>query len=140
MPTDVATPLPTGVGLELCAIWLNDVEDLTDMCAFRYAGDSVTITSTVRVEVRQLANRRRLIRRSSKVYDSFSLTLRSCTADQVQWLRDHVGRLLVYRDPYGSKAFVVFTDSPREVGTDHYSMQKSHVKVTFDQIDYSEAA
>jgi hypothetical protein len=135
--TILATLLQTGTGLDLNGIWLNDAEDLTDVRAFRYAGNTITVTATLEADIQQLVGRRILTGSDTKVYESFSIDLRMCDADQVQWLRDHIGRLLCIRDPYGAKAYVVYTTAPREIPAGLRHM--TSVKVTLDQIDHSEA-
>lgn len=136
--TTVATPLISGVGLDLCAIWLNDAEDLNDVCAFAYAGPSISITGTFDSSIQDLVGRRILTGSDTKVYESFSIDLRKLDTTQVQWLRDHTGRLLCIRDPYGSKAYVVYTTAPRDIPAGFRNL--TSVKLTFDQIDHSEAA
>lgn len=141
MPIIVSDPLPVGTGLHLCEVWFNNADDLADVMAYEHAGDSINITSSVRVEVRANANRRRLIRRETKVYESFSLTLLECTAEQRLWLRDHIGMLLCIRDHIGSKVYGVYTELPQEVSTLPIDddLMLTDVKITFEEIDHSEA-
>lgn len=131
----IATPIPGG--LDLCAIWLNDAEDLDDVCAFSYAGPSVSVTGSLDANIQELVGRRILTGSDTKVYESFSIDLRRLDTVQVKWLREHTGRLLCIRDPYGSKAYVVYRTAPREIpaGLRHLTS----VKLTFEQIDHSEA-
>lgn len=138
MPIVVATPLPIGTGLDLCAIWLNDANDLADVCSFRYAGDSISITSSLEANIEQLVGRRILTGSDTKVYEDFDMTLRKCDVTQVRWLQDHVGRLVCIRDPYGSKVYVVYRRAPRDIPAGLRYL--TSVKVTLEPIDHSEAA
>ena len=138
MPIVVATPLPLGTGLDLCAIWLNDAEDLADVCSFAYAGDSIAVTPSMDVDIQQLVGRRIATSSDTKIYESFDLSLRRCDADQVRYLRDHVGRLLCIRDPYGSKVYGLYKQAPREIPAGFPGL--TSVKITFEPIDHSEAA
>lgn len=133
----VASPLPFGSGLSLCAIWLNDANDLADVCSFRYAGPSIGITPSLDVDVQQLVGRRILTGSDTRIYQSFDITLRRCDTNQVLWLTDHTGRLLCIRDPYGSKAYVVYREAPREIPAGFPGL--TSVKLTLEQITHSEA-
>lgn len=141
MPIVVSTPLPVGTGLDLCALWLNDAEDLADLMALGYAGDSIAIAAAKRAEVRQLANRRRVVTSTTKVYETVGLTLQGVTTLQRQWLRDHVGRLLCFRDHLGSKIYAAYMDAPFEIATSPRTdgVYYARVSLTLEQVDHSEA-
>lgn len=141
MPIVIATPLPTGTGLDLCSIWMNAAADLGDMMAFQYAGDSIALSGSIDGEVRKLATRRRVIRSAgAKVYLNPSLTLLRCSATQRQWLRDHLGQVLCVRDHVGTKVYAVYFQAPFEVSTfpreDTYF---TDVNLSMEQVDHSEA-
>lgn len=143
MPILVDLPTPVGTGLDLCAIWLNDATQLEDARAFATAGDSLSASTQARVEVRQLANRRRLVRRGSvsgavDLAESLQMTLEWCDREQVAWLRSKTGVLLCVRDHVGTKFYGVYTESPREVPTAY--RDRVNVRLAFDQVTHSEAA
>lgn len=127
-------------GVTLTEVWLNSAANPADSLSFEYAGDAIKSTTGERVDVRQLANRRRLIRRGARSYVSVSLTLPWCTADQVAWLFAHVGELVCLRDHVGSKVYGVFEAVPREASTTPIGgVYLSEVSLSFDEIDFSEA-
>ncbi|MDN4173913.1 hypothetical protein QWY28_13210 [Nocardioides sp. SOB77] len=131
-------PVPAdGAGLELCAVWLNSAADPADACAFRFVGDAIPRRTAGRAEIRQLMNRRRIIRRGTRTYDTFTLDLVSVTTEQAQWLRDHVEQLLCIRDHVGSKAYVTYLELPLEFRTGR--RDRSDVKLTLDEITHTEA-
>lgn len=123
--------------LQLCAIWMNDATEPADLCNFRYAEDSFGLTVTPRAEVRQLANRRRVVRRGTRTYTAIGLSLISCTPTQIQWLVDHVGEIICVRDHVGTKVYGTYLELPREVLT--RVRDKANVKLTIEQITFSEA-
>lgn len=142
MPIIVDLPVPAGTGLDLCAVWLNDAAEPFDAQAFAYIGDTLSATTTARVEVRQLANRRRLIRRGSvtgpvDLAESFQVTLVRCTREQVAWLRSKTGVLLCVRDHVGSKFYGVYTEAPRTVSAAY--RDRIDVNLSIDQVTHSEA-
>lgn len=141
MPIIVDLPVDLGAGLDLSAIWLNDAADPVDCRAFAQAGDSFSVSTTARVEVRQLANRRRLIRRGSvsgaDLAESLSVTLVQCDRAQVAWLRSKTGVLLCVRDTVGTKFYGVYVEAPREVAAAY--RDRIDVKLSLDQVTNSEA-
>lgn len=141
MTAPAATPLPVGAGINLVGIWFNAAQDLDDVCAFERLGDSLPITSSVQVEIRQLATRRRLVRTGIKVYKSIPVALMHCSPTQRLWLEDHVGQLLCIRDLVGTKIYGAYTEAPVEISTlPRAGVFHSDVKVTLEQVDHSEAA
>lgn len=137
MPIIVDEPLAPGTGVELCAVWLNDAADPSDLCAFEYAGDAISFTVDGRAEVRQLINRRRVIRRGSRAQQSLSFSLPEVTPAQAAWLRAHVGQILCVRDHVGTKVHAVYLDLPLEVETDFRSRRSA--KISLEQVSFSEA-
>ena len=131
---------PISGGLLLTAVWLNSAANPADLVALRYPGDSVGLTSTTRAEVRQLASRRRIVRRGRQVYVAGSLKFSWCTPEQVRWINDHIGEVVCVRDHVGTKVFGAYTEAPRDVWT--YPVRGvyySDLSVDFEQLDYSEA-
>jgi hypothetical protein len=122
--------------LWLCQIWFNAASNLADAASFTYASEAIGITSTPRAEVRQLVNRRRVVRRGTRVYDTINLTLQGVTPAQLQWLRDHVGTIVCVRDHVGSKVYGVYRELPRDVET--RVRTRAEVKLTFDEITHTE--
>lgn len=129
----VGTP---GGTLDLCAVWFNLASDPADLCAFRKADEKIGITIDTRTEVRQLANRRRIVRRGQSTYTAISLTLPHCEPQQIEWLRDHAGQLVCVRDHVGTKAYVVYAQLSREVLT--RVRDWADVKLSLDEITHTE--
>lgn len=130
--------------MQLTSVFLNDAADPSDFAKFDQTGEAISLNSTPRVEVRQLINRRRLVRTGNKVYESGSLSLEQCTPDQVTWLRAHVGQLVCVRDHYGTKIFGAYSDFPRDISTfpriiGGVVVYVADVKLSFDEISHSEA-
>lgn len=140
MPIIVDLTPAEGSSLGLCAIFLNAAVEPADFVALRYAGDSLSISTTADVEVRRLANRTRLIRKGTGAVaqlESMGVTFQRCSPTDVAWLRDHVGQLVCVRDHVGGKFFGVYTDVARDVATAW--RDRSTVKITLEQVTYSEA-
>lgn len=134
-----------GTGLDLCAVWLNDAANLADVHAFQYVGDSLSASTMARVEVRQLANRRRLIRRGSvgvaDLAETMQVTLIQCDRDEVAWLKSKTGVLLCVRDHVGTKFYGTFVEAPREVATTGPdSRDRMDVRLSLDEVTHSEMA
>lgn len=136
---DPAVP-PLADGVNLCAVWLNNAANPADLVALSYAGDALNLTASGRAEVRQLAGRRRVVRRGWKVYLSGSLQFQEVTGEQSRWLQDHVGIVLCFRDHVGTKFFGMYAESPRQVATWTVTGEYlSGVSITVDEVDFSEA-
>lgn len=133
---------PPGTGLELSAIWLNTAADLSDVRAFEYSGDSLSANTSARADVRQLANRRRLIRQGDvdgavDLAESMQVTLVRCNQEQAAWVRARTGVLMCIRDHIGSKFFGTWLETPREVKSAY--RDRIDVKLSIDQVTHSEA-
>ncbi len=141
MPIIVDLATTPGTGLDLSAVWFNTATDLADVRSFEYTGEALSANTQARVEVRQLANRRRLIQqgaggRVGRV-ESLSITLVRCDRDQVAWLRDRTGVLMCVRDHVGTKFYGTWVEAPREIATAY--RDRIDVKITIDQVTHSEA-
>ena len=142
MPIIVDLPRGPGTGLDLTAVWLNTAADPADARAFVKVGGPLSATTRARVEVRQLANRRRLIRRGSAgaavdLAESLLVTLVHLDREKAAWLRARTGVLMCVRDHVGTKFFGVYSESPREVQP--HERDWIEVKLSIDQITHSEA-
>ncbi|GEP38894.1 hypothetical protein NPS01_25570 [Nocardioides psychrotolerans] len=126
-----------GGTLAFCAIWFNLAANPADLCSFRKADEKIGITIDTRTEVRQLANRRRIVRRGVAAYTSIDLSLPHCEPAQIEWLRDHAGQLVCVRDHVGTKVYVVYAQLPREVLT--RVRDWADVKLSLDEITHTEA-
>lgn len=135
---DLADP---GTGVELSAVWFNDASDLSDVRSFAYVGDSLSANTVARVEVRQLANRRRIIRQGSvtgaDLVESMSVTLVRCSREEVAWLRSKTGALMCVRDHVGTKFFGTWVEAPRDVQSAY--RDRIDVKLSIDQVTFPEA-
>ncbi|MDN4174738.1 hypothetical protein QWY28_17385 [Nocardioides sp. SOB77] len=137
MPILVDSQTVSGTAVVLGAVWLNAAHDPADSCAFVYAGDAINISSDPRAEVRQLLNRRRIIRTGNKVYDDYGLDLPEVNPDQARWLRAHAGQLLCVRDHVGHKAFGAYTELPAEFDT--VFVDRIKVRLALKQVTHTEA-
>lgn len=142
MPIIVDLPPPVGTGLDLCAVWVNDAAEPADVRAFAYVGESLSVSTQARVEVRQLANRRRLIRQGSvtsvvDLAESMRVTFVQCDREQVAWLRSKAGVLLCVRDHVGTKFYGVYVEAPRTVQAAY--RDRIDVQLSVDQVTHSEA-
>lgn len=142
MPIIVDLSGPPATGLDLSSIWLNTASDLSDVRAFSYIGDSLSANTSARVEVRQLANRRRLIRQGGTatavdLAESVQVTLVRCDREEVAWLRLRTGVLMCVRDHVGSKFFGVWREAPREVQS--ADRDRIDVRLSIEQVTHSEA-
>lgn len=136
----VEIPPTPGSSLDLSAIYVNAAAEPADFIAVEYAGEKIAPTTRADVEARLLAGRVRLIRKGTgavAALESLSVTFERCTAEQVEWLRDHVGTLVCVRDHVGGKFFAVYTEVPREVATAY--RDRFMVSLTFDEITHSES-
>lgn len=148
MPIVVDQPLLPGVnGVQLRHLFLNDAANPADLAAFKYTGDTVGAATVLQADVRQLAGRRRIIRRAgARAYTGFSLTLPWVDATQARWLVEHIGRLVCFRDHAGSKVYGVYLEVPAEIfssycssGTRLVQRQRfADVKLTVDEVDHNE--
>lgn len=132
--------LDPATGLSLRQIYLNPADNPADLCAFTYAGDSIKIDADPRAEVRQLINRRRIIRTGTRVYDQISLDLRWVSAAQQQWLRDHLATVVCVRDHVGTKVYGAYLQLPRDVPTTPIGGDyRAAVQLRLDEITFTEA-
>jgi hypothetical protein len=137
---DLPEALDPDTGLQLCQVYLNAADNPADFCAFRFAGESISITSSSRAEVRQLIGRRRIVRTGTEVYDQIGLDLRWLTSAQQQWLRDHVAQIVCVRDHVGTKVYGAYLDLPREISTSPMAgAYVASARVSLDEITFSEA-
>lgn len=144
MPIIVDLTGTPGTGLDLCAVWLNPQAQPADAHAFSKVGGPLSVTTRARVEVRQLANRRRLIRQGSvtsntavDLAETLQVQLVHLDREQVDWLRAHTGLLMCVRDHVGSKFYGVYTETPREVQPQFRDWMA--VTLSLDQVTHSEA-
>lgn len=133
---------PPGTGLDLSSIWLNTAADLSDVRAFSYIGDPLSANTAARGGVRQLANRRRLIRQGDvdgavDLAESMQVTLVRCNQEQAAWVRARTGVLMCIRDHIGSKFFGTWLEAPREVQSAY--RDRIDIRLSIDQVTHSEA-
>lgn len=142
MPIIVDLTGTPGTGLELCAVWLNLASEPADAQSYSKVGGPLSASTTARGEIRQLANRRRLVRQGSvtgedDLAESMQITLVHLDREQVAWLRSKTGQLLCFRDHVGSKFYGAYMESPREVQPQFRDW--TDVKLSINQVTYSEA-
>lgn len=141
MPIIVDLTGPPGTGLDLSAIWLNTASDLSDVRAFTKVGGPLSANTKARVDIRQLANRTRLIQLGAAgVVDrveSETLPLVHLTREDVAWLKARTGVLMCLRDHVGTKFYGAWLEAPREIQT--HERDWINVSLTIDQVTHSEA-
>lgn len=136
----IAGPGDPGSIVDLCAIFINTAADPTDFMSFRYAGKSFSTDSPARGEIRQLANRRRLITQGdagSMLSDTQQVTLSRIDPDRAAWLRAHIGVIACFRDHVGGKFFGAYLSLPRNIETAYRT--RSDVTLSVEQVDFTEA-
>lgn len=141
MPIIVDLAGTTGTGLDLFAVWMNVAAEPADVRAFTKVGGSLSLNTKARAEVRQLANRRRLIRQGSvtgedDLAESVQVEVVHVDRADADWLRDRVGRLLCFRDHVGTKFYGIYLEAPREVQPQFRDW--INVRLSVDQVTYSE--
>lgn len=141
MPIIVDLTGPPGTGLDLSAIWLNTATDPSDVRSFNSIGEGLSASTKARGEVRQLANRRRLIVQGSggalDLSESMQVTLVRCDREEVAWLKARTGVLMCVRDHVGTKFYGTWLEAPRQV--DSRYRDRIDVSLTIDQVTHSEA-
>lgn len=142
MPIIVDLTGTPGTGLDLCAVWINVASNLADVRSFTKVGGPLSTGTTARGEVRQLANRRRLIRQGSVTGDAdlaetLQVSLVHLNREQVAWLRDRTGVLMCFRDHVGSKFYGTYLETPREVQPQFRDW--IDVRLSVDQVTHTEA-
>ncbi|CAI9417392.1 hypothetical protein [Nocardioides sp. T2.26MG-1] len=142
MPIIVDLAAEPGTGLDLTAIWLNTATDLSDVRSFRKVGGPLSANTKARVDIRQLANRVRLIRQGSvtgavDLAESQSVPLVHLDRDDVAWLRARTGVLMCFRDHVGTKFYGAWSETPREVQPQFRDW--IDVKLSVDQVTHPEA-
>lgn len=115
--------------------------DLLDIKAFPYAG-GFTRSTVQETTTRRLAGGRvRAIRRQGTTR-RWTLTLPAVTRDQAEWLEQHTGTLMLFREPAtaphaGRKLYGVYAEV---AATEHTYDAESEVSLTIDEVTYTEAA
>lgn len=141
MPIIVDLTGPPGTGLDLSAIWLNTATDLSDVRSFTKVGGPLSANTKARAEVRQLANRTRLIALGSAgVVDrveSEQVSLVHLDRDDAAWLKARTGVLMCIRDHVGTKFYGTWVEAPRQVQPQFRDW--IDVSLSIDQVTHSEA-
>lgn len=141
MPIIVDLTGTPGTGLDLCAIWINVASELADARGFTKVGGPLSANTKARAEVRQNANRRRLIRQGSvtgldDLAETMQVPLVHLDRGDVGWLRDRTGQLLCFRDHVGTKFYGTYLETPREVQPQFRDW--IDVRLSVDQVTHSE--
>lgn len=119
----------------LKTLWLNDALDLADAREFPLMS-ALQVTSAVQGEVRPRANGRQVFVRRAGIARTFTVTLRHCDREQIDWLDGKLGSLLLVRDDRGRKAYAVYREVPvDEIG----HTGEGHVSLTLTEVSHSEA-
>lgn len=133
MPIVVDTTGNPGTALTLTRLWLNSVAEPADMMSFSIA--SFAAGRVIEGEVRANANGRlRLIRRAT-VSRSREAVIRLPTVEQLRWLDDHAGTLLIVRDPEGGKFAATYLD----LSFVRLGVGKSDMTLSLSEVTHSEA-
>lgn len=118
--------------VSLQATWLNDALNPADVVAL-YATD-LTDTPDTGGAVRTYAGGRRRYVAGEGVTRRYTLTLTLVTAAQLQWIEDHVGRVVCLRDFTGMRRWVTYTTwqrAPRAFANRHEITSFTLVETTF---------
>lgn len=115
-------------------VWLNDAADLDDSVSFytQGRGDQQALSGSVR----QYANGRARLITSASSSLSVPFTAVALEWADVQWLRDHIGRVVLFRDKPGRRVWGVYLS----VDVDDRRKQESFdVKISLQRLSYDEA-
>lgn len=121
--------------VDLRTLWLNLASDPSQAASFPYMS-ALTWTKEQPGEVRRYANGRlRVVRRAGKP-KSADVALPGCDRAQVDWLEEHVGRVVCVRDDRGRKVFGVYL----AVAVTELSLPRGRADVSLSlaEVTYSE--
>lgn len=122
-------------GVTLRTLWLNDADDLSDYRSFNLMA-KMSVTTQKPAEVRRMAGgRRRVVTRDGTARE-FDVDLPNLTRAQVEWLEDHLGRVLLVRDDRGRKMYGAYFALPDDA---HAYDVESDVSLTLVEITRDEA-
>lgn len=121
--------------VNLGAVWLNDGLDPSDYKSFQNT-TGLEVETARDGTVRRLANGRLRLVLGSAAPHTTSLTFELCDRDQIDWLEQHVGRAVCYRDDRGRKYYGVYLEvSVREnVARQDYA----DANITLAEVTYPE--
>lgn len=119
----------------LTTLWLNDADDLTDMASFRFLS-KLSATPQTPGEVRVYGNGRlRAINRAGG-QKQLAATLPACDRDQITWIEDHAGRLLLVRDDRGRRFWGIYYSPTID---EHAYNTDADVSLTLVEVSHDEA-
>lgn len=93
--------LNPATGITITRVWLNAVDNPTDLIALRIYQYDPAIA--VPGEIRQLAGDRLRLVTNGSAARSHTIQIRRPTDAVIAWLEDHAGHLVTVRDPDGRK-------------------------------------
>jgi hypothetical protein len=123
-----------GASVTLKTVWLNLASDLTQSQSFPQLS-ALNIATTQPGEVRTYANGRlRLVTRAG-LARAISLTLPECDRDQIAWLENNVGKLMLVRDDRGRKIWATYFTMP--VDENRYNMD-GNITLALNEVTHSD--
>lgn len=128
--------------MDLRQHFLNDARDPSDFCAFAYFEDYTPArTKGGGVETGYASGRSRLWTSADDGW-IIPLTFRFVTPAQIQWLEDHRGTEVCWRDPLGRKVFVSYQVAPPTVTAGYRDLDwnaNDSASVELTSVTWSEA-
>lgn len=115
-------------------VWLNDAADLSDSLSFQSSnrGDRERVGGSVRA----YANGRQRLVSTATTTLTLPLVAVAVSWADVEWLREHAGRLLLLRDKPGRRVWGTYFS----VDVDDRARQESHnVQIEFQRLSFDEA-
>lgn len=121
--------------ITLRTLWLTSTSDLSDSLSFPMLA-KLTVTPAKPGETRRYANGRiRMVTRAGRA-QSAAVTLPACDREQVQWLDEHTGQVLLVRSKDGRKFYGAYFDLTLD---EHGYEDAADVALTLDEVTVDEA-
>lgn len=119
--------------IALATVQLNLASNLSQYRSFPLLSE-LKVTPSIQGGVKRYASRTRIVTQGA-VTNQIDLVLPQCDRDQIQWLTDHIGQLMLVRDDRGRKIWAAYFASPiDENGGD----VTGNVTLRLDEVTYSE--
>lgn len=118
--------------------WINDAEDPSDYQSFPLMS-ALSVTPSIAGTVRHLAGGRTRLVMTEGTSREVSLSLPDCDRDQVEWLEEHIGRIVCVRDDRGRKTFAGYLRVPVTEQQGDIVDKPADVTVSLAEISYDEA-
>jgi hypothetical protein len=120
----------------LTEVWFHDAADLTDNIDL--GANAFTELPTAKAPVRRFANGTTRLIIVPGVPKSYAVTFPWPARTDADWLRDHTGELLQFRDTFGRKMFGRFEVLEVNEVPDPDETVVESISLTFDEVTHTE--